>query len=1109
MKRYFLQQRSALLIGVLIIALGIIAPSFLAHAQSADKPALPVLSLTGSDGKWNTNFYPDGRVWIPASDSKNSPREFLLPVFVENRWAKYNTEAGKIYDPDPITSFSFTLQYDSSALRAIGYSLEHPVVNDEVFDIRYMDGTGLYKPLANKFNISWYDEVDESYKLYLRPNLQISERRRGRSVKIVGTSTTPLPNTDLNSPGDFKVLLYVKFRVIPTKDNPATQGGNQPIIIKTDTIMWNKLNVCQDPPFKELRPYNSRVEDDYPDINEVNMDGPLRSKFAGVAGVDNRVLQLSKWITEPHLPGVIYMQIRQNQPRFGFQVIEQGVSQQPPIDSVNSELWLVKDPLTCDSAWSEWSSDQDIGTIKMQILNTVSISRLTDVKVESDQPWLVFRSIRSGPGDKFISSMARYSRKGLINFIDKDIIGNQAINNPLEDMDDTRDGDVKIQIKADEDLLTTGSTSDPEKTGVYVGYLTFTSEVAEISPVKVRVTWIRFRNPEDDIKNGRFYKKPGMEIVIKNSRGAYGDSTNLIFGTGDRASAYVDSLFGEHPEIEQWYGADGLRFGARWYPVTTEGKVLDGPVFDKEGNFLYDLTYGLGDFSPYDESPHSVSRDIRSNRDTNNSIIYLCRFNAGGAQNYPIKIEWDTQDFPADAHLFLRDTLNGTLFPSVNMRNATGIGGTRQAYWIGDPNITSFIIEYTLPRVVEYVDFNGDPIIKRGWNLLSLPVRPTNNHWSNVFKNGVSKPWRYSMRGYQDEEYLKPGRGYFVRYSDKVDTRFSGTPLRRITIEQYDPLMLPKEDLFSDTVRVFPDKDRMDGSDWNTIGALTNTVSVERIEFSPFDLELPDKNFTLRKGVWGYRTGKGYYETYQLEPGYGYWIKTDASGYLSLVDPISARMSIPVRNYDKEQFIARNIQINIRDNMQNETQLYLTNEQIDKLDYELPPLPPIELFDIRFAGDVYVENSNSAMINLQSVEYPISINVSNSDGNYTFVDPVDGAILGTIAKGSSSNIEIQKTNADKIQILKSNVTLSEAGMSSYPNPVSDISTISFAIPQDENVTIKLYDALGNDVRTIVSTKLSAGNHEVKLDAANLASGRYIARLTAGSYRAVTSITIVK
>lgn len=1106
MKNYFLQQRSTLLFGVIILALCMLAPSFTAKA---DKPALPILSLTGSDGRWNRDFYPDGRIWLPASDAQQHPREFLLPVFVENRWAKYDTEAGKIYDPEPITSFRFSIQYDSSALRAIGYQLEHPVLDENTFDPRYTDANGYYKPLANKFNISWYDEKDESYKLYLRPDLQLSERKRGRAVTIVGTSTKPLPNTDLDAEGDFKILMYIKFRVLPTKTNPATQGGNQPIIIKSDTIMWNDMNVCMDPPFKEMRPYNSRVQDDYPDIDETGISGDQRSKFAGLAGVDNRVLQTSKWITEPHLPGVIYMRIRQNLPRFGFKVIEQGVSQQPPVDSVNSELWLVKDPLTSDSAWAEFSDDLDIGTIKMQIENTVSISRLTDITVESNQPWLVFRSIRTGTQDKFISSMSEYGRSGVIPFIDKDIIGNQAINNPLDDMDPDPDGTVKIQIKADEEMLEAGGEDDPEKTGVYVGYLTFSSDVAEIDPVRVRVTWIRFRNPEDDIKNGRFYKIPGIDVTIRNSEGFAGDSVNMIFGTGDRASSYVDSLFGEHPEIEQWYGNDGMKFGARWYPVTREGEVLDGPVVDKDGNFLYDLTYGLGDFAGYDEDPRSVSRDIRSNRDTNNSIIYLCRFNAGGADKYPVKIEWDTQDFPEGAQLFLRDTLNGTLFPSVNMRKATGIGGTRQAYWIGDPNITSFIIEYTLPTVVEYVDIDGTPKIKRGWNLLSLPVRPTNNYWKNIYPNGINKPWYYNIRGYQFDEYLRPGVGYFIRYSDKVDTRFAGTPLRRITIEQYDELLFPDEDLFSDTVRVYPDKDRLDNAAWNTVGALTRPISVEEIEFSPFDLELPDKNFTLRKGVWGYKTGKGYYETYQMEPGFGYWIKTDASGYLKLIDPVAGRIAVSDRAVEKDQFLARNTKLTLRDNQQNETNLYMTEEDINMMNFELPPVPPMGLFDARFAGNYYVDNSNSAVVNMQGVDYPISFNIRNAEGNYTFIDPVDGTVFGTIEKGSGSIIEIQNTKADKVRILKSDVTMNELGMKAYPNPVTDISTLSFNIPQEEAVTVKLYDALGNEVSTLLSESLSAGSHELDIEAAGLSSGRYIVRLTAGSYKAVAAITVVK
>ncbi len=69
----------------------------------------------------------------------------------------------------------------------------------------------------------------------------------------------------------------------------------------------------------------------------------------------------------------------------------------------------------------------------------------------------------------------------------------------------------------------------------------------------------------------------------------------------------------------------------------------------------------------------------------------------------------------------------------------------------------------------------------------------------------------------------------------------------------------------------------------------------------------------------------------------------------------------------------------------------------------------------------------------------------------------------------------------------------------YPNPFNPSTIINFQIPAERAgwVTLKVYDVLGREVRTILNGEFSAGHHEVRFDASGLASGIYMYRLQAG------------
>lgn len=69
------------------------------------------------------------------------------------------------------------------------------------------------------------------------------------------------------------------------------------------------------------------------------------------------------------------------------------------------------------------------------------------------------------------------------------------------------------------------------------------------------------------------------------------------------------------------------------------------------------------------------------------------------------------------------------------------------------------------------------------------------------------------------------------------------------------------------------------------------------------------------------------------------------------------------------------------------------------------------------------------------------------------------------------------------------------GLSTYPNPFTDHTTIHFAVDQTEHVTLDIYDMLGRRVTTLVDDRYTPGTYEIPFNATALSSGVYLYRLT--------------
>ena len=129
-----------------------------------------------------------------------------------------------------------------------------------------------------------------------------------------------------------------------------------------------------------------------------------------------------------------------------------------------------------------------------------------------------------------------------------------------------------------------------------------------------------------------------------------------------------------------------------------------------------------------------------------------------------------------------------------------------------------------------------------------------------------------------------------------------------------------------------------------------------------------------------------------------------------------------------------------------------------------------------------------------------------------FLDPSvnqNGEAFGiffALADGTVGQFPVGVASVENISgVTPDNYSLAQ----NYPNPFNPSTTINFAIPNSEFVTLKVFNILGSEVATLVNENLSAGSYRFNFDAQGLASGIYLYELNAGSFREIKKMNLLK
>jgi hypothetical protein len=378
--------------------------------------------------------------------------------------------------------------------------------------------------------------------------------------------------------------------------------------------------------------------------------------------------------------------------------------------------------------------------------------------------------------------------------------------------------------------------------------------------------------------------------------------------------------------------------------------------------------------------------------------------------------------------------------------------------------------------------------VDNGWNMVSIPgLHPADqnvNTWW-IDRDQGANVFRFN-NGYHPVTTVSPGTGYWMKHSG---ARIYNTG------DEWPPGL------------IFVPHNPLDAfSGWNLIGSYEDTVMTGEITTTPPGLQ--------SGSVFGYSFSTGYKSVSELIPGYGYWIKLANNGYINLSSTVKNLLKVPV--YIKENWG----KIILTDNDGKNYTLYVINNDspmtispnsgasLNFEMFELPPIPPAGMFDVRYGSGRFAEDLKRSVqtIEINGAGYPIKIRTENVEIKLSNESE-------KIVRLKSGEEIVINNNINKLFVSEDIIPARYSLEQNYPNPFNLGTVIGFRLPVSSMVTLRVYDILGREVATLVNEEKESGIYNVDFDASSagggLSSGIYFYSITAGGFKQTKKMILAK
>ena len=382
--------------------------------------------------------------------------------------------------------------------------------------------------------------------------------------------------------------------------------------------------------------------------------------------------------------------------------------------------------------------------------------------------------------------------------------------------------------------------------------------------------------------------------------------------------------------------------------------------------------------------------------------------------------------------------------------------------------VTTVVIEGGGPGTVE-TEYSS------GWNLVGLPVETEDSSYGSLFPTAFAGSLYSFDGGYSEVEQLDNGTGYWLRFPESSTVEFTGG--------MFDEISVPV----------------VEG--WNIVSGPSEGAS------------LWDPNGLVYEGtVYGFNGS--YVNTDIFEPGKGYWLRSSGDGTITLSsNPSSAKQSTSIR----DRYISQSTKIQFRNSDGKTIELY-TGGSVAELElpmFSVPPLPPSTGFDVRFGEDFRYAESGGKLTVLNDA-YPLRISCTFSDNG-----PLENWVLVNEQTGEKYSLSSQDelligTPVNTLTLRRATPVIPETFTlhQNFPNPFNPITTLSYDLPKDSDVRLAIFDMLGNEVATLVSTSQQAGFRSVHWDATDsmgrpVSAGVYLYQIHAGEFVQTKKMVLLK
>jgi hypothetical protein len=199
-----------------------------------------------------------------------------------------------------------------------------------------------------------------------------------------------------------------------------------------------------------------------------------------------------------------------------------------------------------------------------------------------------------------------------------------------------------------------------------------------------------------------------------------------------------------------------------------------------------------------------------------------------------------------------------------------------------------------------------------------------------------------------------------------------------------------------------------------------------------------------------------------------------------------------------------------------------------KLHVDPDAVPPVELSEFTASAEEQAAVLSWTTTRERNLE-AFHVQRKTEDGSFTTLE--DAVVEGTSSNGSSKSSSTYEYQVDRLnagthtfrlkQVTTEGTTFSDPvdvkigldgayQLSTYPNPVRTQATVEFAIKESADVTLALYNTLGQKVRTVYrGTPPAEETKRVPVETQNLSSGVYFLRLEGEGVTGTQRMTVVK